>query len=90
MGAVYAIALFAGVLVTAFFLGDAESRLFEARSSLTRGQHALLLLAGVLTLALLRSLFGVVVVFGSVLFGLGALALSAYQAYAHVPASPAG
>lgn len=59
MGAVYAIALFAGVLVTAFFPGDAESRLFKAGPNLTRGRHALRLLAGVLTLPLLRSLSGV-------------------------------
>ena len=55
----------------------------------TRGQHALLLLAGVLTLALLRSLLGGLVVFASLLFGLGALILSASQAYKHasLPAS---
>lgn len=89
LGAVYAIALFAGVLITAFFLGDAEARLFKAGPVVTRGQQTILLLAGVLTLAMLRSLVGGFIVLASVLFGLGALMLWAYQTYAHAP-SPAG
>jgi len=89
LGALYAMALFSGVLVTAFFVGDAEARLFKTGPIVTRGQQALLLLAGVLTLAVLRSLLGGLVVFASLLFGLGALILAAYQAYSHVslPAS---
>jgi cytoskeletal protein CcmA (bactofilin family) len=84
LGALYAIALFAGVLVTAFFVGDAEARLLKTGPIVSRGQHALLLFAGVLTLALLRSLLGGLIVFASVLFGLGALMLSAYQTYSHM------
>jgi hypothetical protein len=80
MGALYAIALFGGVLVTAFFVGDVEARLFKTAPIATKGQHALLLLAGVLTLALLRSVLGGVIVFASLLFGLGALMLVAYRA----------
>jgi hypothetical protein len=80
LGALYAIGLFAGVLATAFFVGDMEARLIGTRPIATRGQHALLLLVGVLTLAVLRSLVGGLVVFLSVLFGLGALALWLYQA----------
>jgi ethanolamine utilization microcompartment shell protein EutS len=87
MGALYLIALFGAVLATAFFIGDAEARLFKTGPVATRGQHALLLLAGVLTLALLRSLLGGVIVFASVLFGLGALTLSAYQTYSR-PSTP--
>ena len=68
-------------LLTAFFVGDAEARLFKAGPISTRGQHALFLLAGVLTLALLRSVLGGVIVLASVIFGLGALTLSAYQTY---------
>ena len=83
MAALYAIALFSGVLATAFFVGDAEARLFNSGPVVTRGQHAMLLLAGVLTLAVLRSVLGGVIVFASVLFGLGALMLAAYQAYTH-------
>jgi len=88
LGALYAIALFGGVLVTALFLGDAEARLFKTGPIVTRGQHVLRLLAGVVTLALLRSLLGGLVVFASLVFGLGALMLAAYQAYSHV-SSPA-
>ena len=85
MGALYLIALFGAVLVTAFFVGDAEARLFKAGPISTRGQHALFLLAGVLTLALLRSVLGGVIVLASVLFGIGALTLSAYQTYSRQP-----
>ena len=88
MGALYAIALFAGVVVTAFFVGDAEARLFSTGPMVTRGQHAMLLVAGVLTLTLLRSLLGGFIVLVSVLFGLGALALASYQAYTR-PDAPA-
>jgi cytoskeletal protein CcmA (bactofilin family) len=88
MGALYAFALFAAVVVTAFFLGDVEARLLHAGPIVTRGQHALLLVAGVLTLALLRSALGGSIVVASVLFGFGALALSAYQAYTHLSTSP--
>lgn len=83
IGALYAIALFVGVLATAFFVGDAEARLINSGPMVSRGEHAMLLLAGVLTLALLRSLLGGVIVFASVLFGLGALTLWLYQTYSH-------
>lgn len=89
MAALYAIALFAGVVVTAFFVGDAEARLFKVGPVVTRGQHAMLLVAGVLTLALLRSLLGGFIVLVSVLFGLGALALAVYQAYIRAAAPAA-
>lgn len=87
LAALYAIALFAGVLTTAFFVGDVEGTLFKFGPVSTRGQHALLLLAGVLTLALLRSVLGGLVVFVSVLFGLGALTLWGYRHIAQAPAS---
>ncbi len=80
LGAAYLAAIFVSVLATAFFVGDLEVRLV-ARASIS--QPWLVLLAGVLTLAFARALFGGLVVFVSVLFGLGALALWAYQAYAH-------
>jgi cytoskeletal protein CcmA (bactofilin family) len=81
LAAVYAVGLLAGVLVTAFFVGDVEAKLFKTGPIVTRGQQALLLLAGVLTLALLRSLLGGFVVFVSMLFGVGALTLWLYAAY---------
>lgn len=79
LGALYAMALFAGVLATAFFVGDAEAKLFKFGPVGTRGQHVLLLLASVLTLAVLRSVFGGLVVFVSTLFGLGAVMLWVYR-----------
>jgi len=83
LAAVYAVALFVGVLVSAFCVGDAEACLLNAGPIATRGQHALLLFGGVVTLAILRSLLGGIVVFVCVLFGLGALALWSYEAYSH-------
>jgi hypothetical protein len=51
MSTLYAIALFGGVLWTAFFVGDAEARLLKTGPIVTRGQHALLFVAGVFMLA---------------------------------------
>jgi len=86
LGALYFIGLFVGVLATAFFLGDIEARLLKSGPLATRGQHALLLVAGVLTLAVLRLLLGGVIVFLAVLFGLGAVMLWAYRTYSHTSA----
>jgi hypothetical protein len=81
LAACYAVALFVGLLMTAFYVGDAEARLLKSGPIVTRGQHAWLLFAGVVTLAVLRSLFGGVVLFAGVIFGLGAVALWIYGAY---------
>lgn len=89
LAAVYAVALFAGVLTTAFFLGDAESRWLKPQAKTTRGQQALLLLAGVLTLALLRVMLGGFAIFVAILFGLGALSVWLYQAYVRATQAPA-
>jgi hypothetical protein len=69
-------------LITAFFVGDAELRFVKSDPIETRRQHVLLLVAGVLTLALLRSVLGGVVVFASLLFGLGGLTLMVYRSFA--------
>jgi len=89
LAASYAVALFVGVLMTAFFIGDVEARLLNSGPIATRGQHALLLIAGVVTLAILRSLLGGIVVFVCVLFGLGAVALWLYDAYSQPAAASA-
>jgi hypothetical protein len=81
LAATYAGGLFAAVLATAMWVGDVERCLFKAGPAVSRGQHAMMLLAGVLTLAVLRSLVGGLVVFAAVLFGLGALLLAAYDQY---------
>jgi len=89
LAASYAIALFVGVLMTAFYVGDAEARFLNSGPIATPGRHALLLIAGVATLAILRALLGGIVVFACVLFGLGALALWMYDAYARPAAASA-
>jgi len=86
VGALYAIALFCGLVATAFFVGDAEARFLTSAPVISRRQNVAWLLAGVLTIALLRSALGGVVVFFGVLFGLGALALAAYRAASSGPA----
>jgi cytoskeletal protein CcmA (bactofilin family) len=88
LAATYAVALFAGVLTTAFFLGDAEARWLRPQSEPTRGQRALILLAGVLTLAVLRLILGGVAVFVAILFGVGALSVWLYQAYVRTTQVP--
>lgn len=87
LAAAYGIAIFCGLLATAFCIGDLEARWFSFDKGLTRSQQALMLLAGVLTLAVLRSTLGGVVVFASVLFGLGALTLRVYEAYGRASAA---
>jgi hypothetical protein len=89
VGAVYLAALFLGVVATAFYVGELEARLFKAGPMTTRRQRAFLLLAGVLTLAVLRSVpvLGTLVVFVSILFGLGALSMWTYRVYASAPAA---
>jgi hypothetical protein len=92
VGAAYFAALFIGIVVTAFYVGELEARLLKAERIATQGQQALVLLAGVLTLAVLRSVpvLGTFVVFVSVLFGLGALSVWAYKLSSPAPAgSPA-
>jgi hypothetical protein len=89
LAASYAIALFVGVLITAFYVGDVEARLLSSEPIATRGQHTLLLIAGVATLVILRTLLGGIVVLVCVLFGVGALALRLYDAYAQPAAASA-
>ena len=89
IGALYLVSLFGAVLATAFFVGDMEVRLFGVGPIATRGQHVLLLFAGVITLAFLRALLGGVIVLASVIFGLGALMLAVYRTQANRPAPTA-
>jgi len=81
LAAAYAVALFVGLLTTAFFLGDAEARWLKPQEEASRGEQAVILLAGIFTLALLRMVFGGLAVLGAVLFGLGALSVWFYQAW---------
>jgi hypothetical protein len=89
VGAIYFVGLFVGVVMTAFYVGDWEARLIKVGPMNSRRQRALLLLAGVLTLALLRSVpvLGSMVVGAGILFGLGALCVASYQVYTTVPST---
>jgi hypothetical protein len=89
LGGLYAAALFVSVVATALSVGALEARLFNVVPTANRGQHAFWLLAGVMTLALLRAAFGTVIVFASMLFGLGALTLATYHTYTAQPVSAA-
>jgi hypothetical protein len=80
LAALYLVGLLLGILTTASYLGQMEARWFKAGPLSTRSQSALALIAGALTLALLRALAGGVVVFVAMLFGFGALALLTYRA----------
>lgn len=90
LAALYFVGLLAGILAIAFFIGDAEARLFK-RTATTDRSRAMWLLAGVLSLAIVRAvpILGTIVVFTCILFGLGALALSVYDAYRHPHATAA-
>ncbi|HET7699020.1 MAG TPA: hypothetical protein VFK57_25095 [Vicinamibacterales bacterium] len=90
LAALYVVGLLAAVLAAAFFVGDVESRFFK-RTTATAQSRAVWLLAGVLSLAILRAIpvVGAVVVFICVLFGLGALTLAAYDAYRRSPGTAA-
>jgi hypothetical protein len=82
--AVYAIALLVGYLVTALFLGAAGARLLGRGGELSRGAQILALLGALVILALVRwiPVAGLFILFLTLLFGLGALALESYRAYA--------
>ena len=83
IAALYLLALLAGLVTTAVVVGQLEARLIKRTPTGTRASHAMLLLAGVVTLAVLRSLpvVGGFVVFASVLFGFGAVTLLTYRHY---------
>lgn len=80
--ALYFVGLLAAVLAIALFVGDFEARMFN-RTTTTYLARAVWLIAGVLSLAILRAvpILGTFVVFTCILFGLGALALAGYDVY---------
>lgn len=85
LSAAYAAALFIGVVTTAMFIGGLEQPLFKLASPPTKAQRIGLLLAGVMTLVVLRSIpvLGTLVVFASIAAGLGAVGIWLYRAYIH-------
>ena len=68
-------------MTQAFFLGEEEARWLNPQGERTRGQRTLVLLAGVITLAVLRAALGGIAVVVAVLFGVGALSMWLYQVF---------
>ena len=89
--ALYMVSILVGLLTTAFCLGEFEAGLLKTAPATTRRRRVLLLIAGVLTLAVLRALpfIGPLVVFVSVLFGMGALGIWMYRQYGQSAAATA-
>ena len=86
LAALYFVGLLTAILAIALYIGDVEARILR-RAAITYRSRAMWLLAGVLSLAILRGvpIVGTLVVFTGILFGMGALALAAYEAYRHAP-----
>ncbi|HEU4927417.1 MAG TPA: polymer-forming cytoskeletal protein [Vicinamibacterales bacterium] len=82
LAALYFVGMLTAVIAIASYIGDLEARIFK-RSTTTYRSRAVWLVAGVLSLAILRAvpILGTIVVFTCVLFGLGALTLAAHEAY---------
>jgi hypothetical protein len=78
VAALYAVALLVGLVTSAFRVGEWEAHLFGGTDLTSLKQRAVMLVAGVVTLSVLRAVpvFGTLVVFVSIVFGLGALVLS--------------
>jgi hypothetical protein len=89
LAALYLVGLLLGLLTTAYCVGELEARWLRRPAVHTLSGRAAVLVAGVLTLAVLRALLGAVAVMGAIVFGLGALALWAYRTYWTAPAAPA-
>jgi hypothetical protein len=89
LAAGYVVALFLGLLTTAFYVGDIEAGLLRQPLTTTARRIAFLL-AGVATLSVLRSFpfVGGWFVFLSVVFGLGALAIWLCRTYTGTTAEP--
>lgn len=81
LGALYLVALLLAVLVAAYAVGEFEWRLLNRPPITARSHAALALVAGVVTLAVLRSVpvLGGLVVFAATLCGLGSLGLWLYR-----------
>lgn len=78
VGALYAVALLIAILTAALRIGEWEAAVFRWTDIGSPRQRRLALVAGVLTLAALRMVpvLGTMIVFVSIVFGLGALGLS--------------
>jgi hypothetical protein len=90
LAALYFVALLLAMLIAAYAVGEIEWRLMKRPPITARSHEALVLVAGVATLAVLRAVpvVGGFVVFAAVLFGLGSLGLWVYRRWSET-GSPA-
>jgi hypothetical protein len=79
----YFAVLFLGVVITAQVVGELEAEWLRAAPPVTTAHRTGVLLAGVVTLAVLRSIpvLGTAAVFAAIVFGLGAVGVWTYRAY---------
>lgn len=91
VGALYVVALLVGLLVAALRIGEWEAGVFRWTETGSNRQRRLALVAGVLTLAALHvvPVLGTLIVLASIVCGLGALGLTAWQAARGQAAAPA-
>jgi hypothetical protein len=89
LAALYLVALLLGLLTAAYCIGELEAHWLKWRVTPTTGGRVAVLVAGVLTLAVLRAVVGSFVVMTGIVFGLGALALWSYRTYWSAPAPAA-
>jgi cytoskeletal protein CcmA (bactofilin family) len=87
--ALYLVALLLGLLTAAYCIGELEARWLHRPVVTTRGGRAAVLVAGVLTLAILRAVIGGLAIVVAIVFGLGALALWTYRTYWSPRVAPA-
>ncbi len=81
VAALYGVALLVGLITTALLIGEVEIRAIKPSMSAEVRDRLLFLLTGVLTLGVVRLLpfIGGLIVFASILFGLGAFGISLYR-----------
>jgi hypothetical protein len=91
LGALYFAVLFLGVIIAAVVLGELEAQWLRRAPAVTPARRAAFLLAGVITLAVLRSVpvVGTVIVFAAIVFGLGAFGLWLYRTNLHAQVAAA-
>lgn len=88
LAALYLVALLLGLLTAAYCIGELEARWLKRPVATTAGGRAGVLVAGVVTLAILRAVVGTFAVMTAIVCGLGALALWTFRTYWSPPALP--
>ena len=91
LGALYFAVLFLGVIIAAVVVGEVETQWVHGVPAATPVRRIALLLAGVATLAILRSVpvLGTAIVFAAIVCGLGAFGLWMYREFFHTTVTAA-